>query len=277
MTAGTMFGMIDLFLAERFFDNVVWRLVMAQKFYNKASVQVAIVTGIVTIVVTVLYVWNDRSQLKQDNKNYISEISELKQKNQELTSEVQRLETQLTPFKTIALERFTGTEQEALQKLADELNELKDRMDPFKKPIASATANVEVTIESEEQVHTTYMQEGGYLGFVEDRQFLMFLSNTVSYARQTGNGEVIYKADLQIKEQHSKIGDPVEILQESDLIQIYFHKIPNNSHVITGKASVVINGDMRLEFNVPPQQMRNDLILIRNIEEEFLKVRESMK
>ena len=38
--------------------------------------------------------------------------------------EVQRLETLLTPFRTMALEKFTGSEQEALRQLAGQINAL---------------------------------------------------------------------------------------------------------------------------------------------------------
>jgi len=46
---------------------------------------------------------------------------------QEKTAEVQRLETLLTPFRTIALEKFTGDEKEALRKLADYVIELREK------------------------------------------------------------------------------------------------------------------------------------------------------
>ena len=42
---------------------------------------------------------------------------EIEKKN----ADIQRLETQLTPFRTIALGRFTGSEPEALKKLAEQL------------------------------------------------------------------------------------------------------------------------------------------------------------
>jgi len=42
---------------------------MAQKWYEKASVQTAMVGGIFSILIARLYIGNDRSQLKRDNKN----------------------------------------------------------------------------------------------------------------------------------------------------------------------------------------------------------------
>ena len=251
---------------------------MAQNFFEKASVQVAIVSGISGLLIAGVYIWNNRSQLKRDNENYVKDlktkddlINTLKQEIQKKTAEVQLLETQITPFKTIALEKFIGSEQEALRKLADELDELKNYVDPFKKPIASAIAYVEVTIKSEEKVDTTYMAEGGYLAFAKNRKSLLLTSTTKSSARQNGKGEVVYKADFKIQDDLSAIGKPVEILQSSDLIQIMFRKIPENSDVVKGKASIVINGDMRFEFEILPQRMQKEKILIRNIKDKFLK------
>lgn len=51
---------------------------------------------------------------------------ELNQKLTDKTADVQRLETQLAPFKTIALERYTGPENEALAKLASQIQLLQD-------------------------------------------------------------------------------------------------------------------------------------------------------
>lgn len=48
-------------------------------------------------------------------------------------SEIQRLETQLTPFRTIALEKYTGSEQEALNKLTKQLESLEDKTNILEK------------------------------------------------------------------------------------------------------------------------------------------------
>jgi hypothetical protein len=92
---------------------------MSQKFYQKASVQVAIVTAIGLIIVTIITIAHQRSKLKSDNIRLQSE-------NVSKTIEIQRLETLLTPFRTIALEKYTLPEAEALRKLAEQLGVLQD-------------------------------------------------------------------------------------------------------------------------------------------------------
>jgi hypothetical protein len=229
-----------------------------------------------------MYIGNSRSQMAQDNKNYKVEINkkntEVNKLQQELSSknaEIQRLETQLTPFRTIALEKYTGSEQEALRRLANEIEELKSYVNPFKKPIASASASVEVTIRSEEQLDRTYMTEGGFLAFVKNRQILLLVTDTKSSARQNGKGEVVYKGHFQMQANQSAIGKPVEILRESDLLQIKFNKIPENSSVLRGNAAVVINGDLRLDFEILPQQMQEKNIILRDIKNTFLTTQPS--
>lgn len=90
---------------------------MTQKFYQKASVQVAIVSAVGLLAVTAITIWHQRSQLKADNQNLLRDVHKK-------TAEIQQLETLLTPFRTIALERFTGDEKDALRKLADYVVEL---------------------------------------------------------------------------------------------------------------------------------------------------------
>jgi hypothetical protein len=94
---------------------------MAQKWYEKASVQTAIVTGIFLILVAIISIWfNNKVQgLESDvaNKNL----------------QIQLLDSQLEPFKTIALEHFTGTEAQALSRLALHLNNLESSISDVKK------------------------------------------------------------------------------------------------------------------------------------------------
>ncbi len=236
---------------------------MAQKWYQKASVQTAIVSGVFLLIgIAIPHLFKIPKLEKK--------IEQLENDNSDKTAEIQRLETQLIPFKTIALEKYTGSEQEALRKFAQELEDLKNYVNPLKKPIAFATAEVEVKIKSDEQVNTRYMGRGGYLAFVKNRQIVLITSHDESTARQNGKGEVVYMGNFNIQTERSiNIGKPVETLQASDIIQIKFLKIPEGSEVVGGKATVIINGDMRFEFEISPQQMK-DVIIIRNIKDKFL-------
>lgn len=91
---------------------------MAQKWHQKVSVQTAIVSGLFLLVgVSIPYFFKVPVL---ENKIY-----NLERENTEKSVEIQRLETLLIPFKTIALEKYTGTEQDALKKLAQDIEHLK--------------------------------------------------------------------------------------------------------------------------------------------------------
>jgi hypothetical protein len=87
---------------------------MTQRFYQKVSVQVAIISAVALFAVTTITIVHQRSQLKAANDNLQREVNQK-------TVEIQRLETLLTPFRTIAVQRFAGPDNEALKKLADQI------------------------------------------------------------------------------------------------------------------------------------------------------------
>jgi prefoldin subunit 5 len=250
---------------------------MKKGWHEYVGIRAAIIIAAGGVIVAGMHIWHARSELKRNNEEYTDEITEkdelintLYHQLSQKDSEIQRLETQLTPFRALALDDYPGSEQEALKQLADEVQELRKDIDPLKKAISYAVANVEVIIKSEEQVDTTYVADGGLLAFAKDKQSLLLVSDTKSSARQNGKGEVLYKGNFQIQSKYSEIGKPVESLRESDLIQIQFNKIPENSTVLGGKASVIVNGDLRFDFEVPSQQMDGNKIIIREIKSKFL-------
>ena len=233
------------------------------KWYNKGIVQAALVAGVIQIIIIIIiHIFFKVPSLKD-------RIAFLENEKSTLTVENQRLETILIPFKTIALEKFTGPESERLLKLADQIEKLTNFVDPFKKPISYAVADVQVIIESDEKVNTQYIDRGGFLVFVKNGKSLLLVSDTKSNARQNGKGEVIYSGNFIIQSNESIIGEEVKTLQDSDLIQITFYKIPENSFVLGGKASIIINGDQRFEFEIPQQKMSGENILIKEIKSKF--------
>ena len=92
-----------------------------QKWYQKATVQSAFVAtigaAITALIPVFLGYFHELPKIKQENNQLHQEITEN-------LAEIQRLETLLTPFKTIALERYTGTEAEVLSKLAFRLHDV---------------------------------------------------------------------------------------------------------------------------------------------------------
>jgi hypothetical protein len=87
---------------------------LAYNWYKKASVQTALVSGAILVAVTVLVQFSPKARLEKEMAN--------------LNEQIQRLETQLAPFRAVAVERFGGNEQQALAKLAAQLEELQTQL-----------------------------------------------------------------------------------------------------------------------------------------------------
>src|SRR3990172_10060088 len=83
---------------------------MAQRWYQKASVQVALVSGVFLVAATVIVQWPETRRLKAQNE--------------QLQREKQSLETQLAPFRAIAVTRYPGSESEALEKLSRDVEDI---------------------------------------------------------------------------------------------------------------------------------------------------------
>ena len=98
---------------------------MMQKWYQKASVQVAMVTATSFIIIAIITIAHQRSELRQDNKRLESEIEGNKTELQDLKQERNKLETQLAPFLAIATRNFPDAPKD--QRL-DKLSEKLDRM-----------------------------------------------------------------------------------------------------------------------------------------------------
>ena len=81
---------------------------MARRWYHKASVQTALVSGVFLTIVTAIVQFSPKARLE---------------------GQVKSLETQLAPFRTLAVERFGGNEQQALAKLAAQLGELQTQLE----------------------------------------------------------------------------------------------------------------------------------------------------
>jgi hypothetical protein len=90
---------------------------MSQCFYQKASVQAAIVVTLGTIITTCVVILHQQSTLTRENARLSQDCAS---KDRELL----RLETELAPFRALALERFPGKESQALSNLAERLRDL---------------------------------------------------------------------------------------------------------------------------------------------------------
>jgi len=63
---------------------------------------------------------------------------------------------------------------------------------PYRQPIRSASATVEVFIQSDESLNTTFMDRGGYLAFVRGTDPVLITAGRQSDVRQLGSGRLLF-------------------------------------------------------------------------------------
>ena len=153
-----------------------------------------------------------------------------------------------------------------------EIKDLKDRtvpVNPYLQLIRVATATIEVTIQSAENINTQYLDQGGYLAFCEGQEALMVVTSTTCKAIQIGNNQIVYRGVFDLDVTSDVTTKQVKFLKESEYIQISFAPITKEMNVLKGKAICTINNSVRIEFEIPAQKISQKLILIRNIAPAF--------
>ncbi|MBM4064703.1 MAG: hypothetical protein FJ266_03545 [Planctomycetes bacterium] len=205
------------------------------------------------------------TSLSEQNKELKTEIMLLRKENEGLRETV-------APLIRQAAKEFPGEE------INTSLNKIIERMEtesPYKKPIATLTATVEVLIESNEQINAHFMDRGGFLAFAKGTEPLLMTSSHESWGRQTGQGQVFYSGIFSLNATDSAVGRPLFFLKDVEYIQIVFDKIAPKSKVISGRAICIVNNLIRFEFVIPPQETTNNMIFIRDLSQFHQLLKES--
>lgn len=128
-----------------------------------------------------------------------------------------------------------------------------EKIIPYRQPINSASATVELIVASDEQIDAHYMDRGGYLILAKDQEKLFEVYSDDSWAKQMGKGRVLYRGIFNMDANDPSAGKPVNQLAKAEYAQIFFHKIPKEKKVLSGKAVCTINNDIRFEIDIPEQ------------------------
>jgi hypothetical protein len=116
---------------------------------------------------------------------------------QEQTAEIQRLETLLTPFRTIALEKFSGPEGKALEQLAERIT-----------MIDASLANAKKELESTKQE---------LLRKTSDRSLTKEKKQKLKSSLSGVSGQIIIKADFVDSEAQMFANQIKDAFSETDL------------------------------------------------------------
>jgi len=85
----------------------------------------------------------------------------------------------------------------------------------------------------------------------------LLVSSQNSWARQLGDGRVLYKGIFNMDVGDVAVGKPVN------------YQLPKEKKVLSGKAVCTVNNDVRFEINIPEQKPQGGLIIIGDLSEAF--------
>ena len=156
--------------------------------------------------------------------------------------------------------------------LQSDLNEKTKFVDPYMQPIQSASATVYIIIQTNDRIEAFYMDAGGYLAYVKGGNEILLLTGTQSEASRVQPGKIRLQAVFNLDVNNRNIGQRIPFLKDAKLIQIEFSALDNDYQILEGKAICTINGNARLEFEIPTQLMQNKKIFIPDIASTFNKV-----
>lgn len=145
---------------------------------------------------------------------------------------------------------------------------------PYRQPIRTATATVEVAVVSSEDINIKYANKGAIIGFGKNKEPLLVLHSDECSASQSGKNEVIYRAVLNMDATSPVVGKPINSLKKAQYAQIQFFPMPEKNEVSSGKAICTFNSDVQVEIVIPPQETTKGLILVRNLEDVFSSFKE---
>lgn len=185
--------------------------------------------------------------------------------------------------KISGLEVHLGERQKEVAELKSEATDLRaettelrskaEALDPLRQAIKSATATVEVVIASAEAINSHFMDSGGYLAFAKGEDALMVVNSIDCFGLQQGGDRVLFRGVFTLDATSPIIGKGIGVLKISEYLQIGFKPMKPKQHVVSGRAVVTVNNAVRLEFDIQPQDMAADFVIVRNVAQALAQLK----
>ncbi len=142
--------------------------------------------------------------------------------------------------------------------------------DPYKQLLKTGEANIEVTVDP------NGVMEGGLRSFaglcvislVKNNDLILEMN--VAAARQPlENGQVRFWAKPELNLNDISINKPIYQIAKAEVAIIWIEKLPPKSNVLKGQVILTFNSSVRIEIPIPPQTMKDDVIIISDIQKYF--------
>lgn len=147
-----------------------------------------------------------------------------------------------------------------------------DTNNPYKQPLRTGEGNIEVIAEPNGVMGGALHSFGGWgrILLVKDGNNIILDMGGVAARKQIENGQVVFLATPELDANDKSVNKPIRYLTEAEYAVVQFERLPPNSRIISGKAILTFNSIVRIEIPIPPQTMKEDVIVIEDVQ-RYLK------
>lgn len=187
---------------------------------------------------------------KEEVRSLHAEIEKLQSSLRQAEFENTSLKQTIAPLLAQAAKEFPGEEiNSSLEKIVAQL----EKTNPLEQPIVTASASVELLAENNSSTQSVnFMDRGGYAVFVADRKPMLMMRSSQSrkVCREDGTR---WLGEFSMPAGDVAAGQPVKTLGAAQHIQVHFAKLEPQSRILGGNLVLVLNGSVRLQFEIPAQ------------------------
>jgi hypothetical protein len=167
----------------------------------------------------------------------------------------------------------TQQARESAEESRDELQKKVESLSPYRQPIVTLTATMQIVVKSYKQIERISQGRGASLVFTKGEERLLWAESGEYEAVQLGNGRVRFSSDLTMSIYSPARGDPISLLQGIDSIKLVFHAIgigntgiEMNTEILYGRLICNVNNVITLTFPIPSQRVQGKEIFIPDID-----------
>ena len=136
----------------------------------------------------------------------------------------------------------------------------------YEQPITNVTATVRVVVSSSDDVNISSPISGGYFLIGKGSTPLLTTADVSCRVRQIGNDQVEYTGTFDAQPNDACMGEAVRSLAHAFAGNVKFN-LMGIQDVVGGEVVLLLNGHIRFDIPIPPQQMEMDIVVIPNIGE----------
>jgi len=150
------------------------------------------------------------------------------------------------------------------------INQLAQRVDTQGAAIVSATATVDASLEWDALGNSNEwksVSEGttGYVAFGIAANPLLIIRSRYVIMKSSRKGEVLFTAWCDLNAPESRVNGSLNELRTADIMQIGFPDVPDGTRIVSGTASVTINGNRQVTLQLQPQAVADHRAVVRDL------------